>query len=237
MSDTANPEEGQIQKAFREIKTYVLRAGRMTENERRSYAQYRQQWCIPYEHKSLNFTDIFGNTAPVTIEIGFGMGQATAQIAQDHPQNNYLGMEVHVPGVGRLLGEIQKRSLTNLFIIEHDALETVETMVPDNSVSAFHIFFPDPWPKKKHHKRRLVQRPHTDVLAQKLAPGGYVYMATDWDEYAESALAELTATPSLHNRFESYAPHQEWRPMTRFEQKGIEAGHAIHELFFIKDTN
>lgn len=220
---------------IRAIKTYVLRAGRMTESEKRNYSELRQKWCIPYEKKSLNFADLFGNTNPVTVEIGFGMGQATAQIATDNPQMNYLGMEVHVPGVGRLLGEIEKRSLSNLYIVEHDALEVVEAMIPDNSVSAFHIFFPDPWPKKKHHKRRLVQRPHTDLLAKKLSSGGYLYMATDWDDYAETALAELTATPLLKNKFESFAPHQEWRPMTRFEEKGIEAGHAIHELFFVKE--
>jgi tRNA (guanine-N7-)-methyltransferase len=221
----------------RAIKTYVLRAGRMTDNERKNYDELRQRWCIPYEHNTLNFADIYGNTNPVTIEIGFGMGQATAQIAADNPNNNYLGLEVHVPGIGRLLGEIKKRSLSNLFIVEHDALEVIETMVPDNSVNAFHIFFPDPWPKKKHHKRRLVQRPHTDQLVQKLAPGGYIYMATDWDDYAETAIAELTATPHLKNKYDSFAPHQAWRPMTRFEQKGMEAGHTIHELYFVKDKN
>lgn len=230
-SETDKPESTFI----RAIKTYVLRAGRMTENERKNYAELRQRWCIPFEHKLLNFTDVFGNINEVTVEIGFGMGQATAQIANENPEKNYLGMEVHVPGIGRLLGEIKKRSLTNLYIVEHDALEVVETMIPDNSVSAFHIFFPDPWPKKKHHKRRLVQKPHTDLLVKKLAPGGYIYMATDWDEYAETALAELTATKGLKNKFKTFAPHQEWRPMTRFEEKGIESGHAIHELYFVKE--
>lgn len=219
----------------RAIKTYVIRAGRMTESERKNYEELRQRWCIPFGHETLNYADIFGNTNPVTIEIGFGMGQATAQIAAEHPENNYIGLEVHVPGIGRLLGEIKKRSLSNLFIIDHDALEVVDAMVPDDSVGAFHIFFPDPWPKKKHHKRRLVQRPHTDELVKKLAPGGYIYMATDWDEYASSALEELTATPLLHNKYDGYAPHQEWRPLTRFEQKGREAGREIHELFFVKE--
>jgi len=216
------------------IKTYVLRAGRMTESERRNYSDLRQKWCIPFEHKLLNFTEVFGNTNPVTVEIGFGMGQATALIAAANPDKNYLGMEVHVPGIGRLLGEIKNRSLTNLFIIEYDAIEAIATMIPDNSVSAFHIFFPDPWPKKRHHKRRLVQRPHTDLLAKKLSAGGYLYMVTDWDDYAQTALAELSSTPSLKNKFETFAPHQSWRPMTRFEQKGIEAGRQIRELYFEK---
>ena len=219
----------------RSIRTYVIRAGRMTENERRSYEELHQVWCIPFEHRTLNFADVFGNMNPVTMEIGFGMGQATAVLAERNPDMNYLGSEVHVPGVGRLLSEIKKKQLKNLFLIEHDALEILETMIPDNSISAFHIFFPDPWPKKKHHKRRLMQRPHTDLLTQKLAPGGYIYFATDWDEYAESALEELRATEGLHNKYDSYAPHQDWRPRTKFEQKGIDAGREIHELFFEKD--
>ena len=219
---------------FRPVKTYVIRAGRMTDREKINYADLAGVWCIPFEHRTLNFTEIFGNNNPVTIEIGFGMGQATALIAEAHPDMNYLGIEVHKPGVGRLLGEIQKRNLSNLYILEHDALEVLETMIPDNSIEAFHIFFPDPWPKKKHHKRRLLQRPRTDLLAQKLAPEGYICFATDWDEYAESALEELSATPLLENKYQGYAPHQEWRPRTKFEQKGMDAGREIHELVFVK---
>lgn len=233
-NDTENENAPDENKFLRAIKTYVLRTGRMTESEKKNYAELRQKWCIPFENKSINFTDVFGNTNPITIEIGFGMGQATAQIASENPNMNYLGIEVHKPGVGRLLGEIKKRNLSNLYIMEYDALEAIETMVPDNSVNAFHIFFPDPWPKKKHHKRRLVQRPHTDLLASKLASGGYIYMATDWEDYANTAIEELNATPLLQNKYEGFAPHQEWRPMTRFEEKGLEAEHSIYELFFEK---
>jgi tRNA (guanine-N7-)-methyltransferase len=219
----------------RTIKTYVLRAGRMTDSEKRSYEELHQVWCLPFEHKTLNFTEIFGNTNPVTFEIGFGMGHATAAIARANPEMNYIGSEVHVPGVGRLLSEIKKNQLKNLFIIEYDALEILKSMIPDGSIEAFHIFFPDPWPKKKHHKRRLVQRPHTDLLMQKLTPGGYIYFATDWQEYAEEALSELEATDGLKNRYEGFAPHQEWRPRTKFEQKGIDAGRDIFELYFEKE--
>ena len=233
-SDDAVPLSSAIR---RTIKTYVLRAGRMTDNERRSYNELHQVWCIPFEHRSLNYTEIFSNTNPVTMEIGFGMGQATAQIAEAFPSMNYLGIEVHVPGVGRLLSDIRRRQLKNLFIIEHDALETLESMIPDNSLAAFHIFFPDPWPKKKHHKRRLVQRPHTDLLVQKLVPGGSIYFVTDWEEYAYAALAELEATPGISNKYGSFAPHQEWRPRTKFEQKGIDAGRTIYELIFVKDAD
>ena len=133
------------------------------------------------------------------------------------------------------MGEIQKRGLSNLLIIEHDAIEILEQMIPDSSLCALHIFFPDPWPKKKHHKRRIIQRPRTDLLASKLKSGGYLYFVTDWAEYAEFALEELSATQGIHNRYKDYTPHQEWRPRTKFEQKGIEAGRKIFELVFEKD--
>lgn len=216
------------------IHTYVIRIGRMTDAQERDYKELSPLWCIPADGMKLNFAGIFGNTNPVTIEIGFGMGAATADIAEQHPDINYLGIEVHKPGVGHLLGEIKKRNLKNLYIMEHDALEVLEKMVPDNSVNAFHVFFPDPWPKKRHHKRRLVQRPRTDLFAQKLAPGGYFYMVTDWFEYAESALEELTATPGLENRYGKFAEHQAWRPETKFEKRGITESRPITELYFIK---
>ena len=220
---------------YRAVKTYVLRAGRMTSAQERDYAELSPVWCIPFENKKINFLDIFGNTNPVVIEIGFGMGTATAQIAAEHPDINYIGIEVHTPGVGRLLGEIRNRDLKNLYIIEHDALEVLETMVVDGSVNGFHIFFPDPWQKKRHYKRRMIQRPRTDLLASKLAQGGYLYFVTDWQAYADSALEELNQTPTLHNKYESFAPHQEWRPQTKFERKGLEQGRTINELFFVKD--
>ncbi len=219
---------------YRPVKTFVIRAGRLTESEKRNIEELEQVWCIPFEHKTLNFTEIFNNANPVTMEIGFGMGHATSIIAEKNPDMNYLGCEVHVPGVGRLLGDIKNKNLKNLYIIQHDALEILETMIPDDSIEAFHIFFPDPWPKKKHHKRRMLSRPRTDLLAKKLAPGGYLYFATDWQEYAESALSELSLTEGLENRYDGYAPHQEWRPRTKFEQKGLDAGRNIYELIFTK---
>lgn len=219
---------------MRTIHTFVLRAGRMTDSQRRDYETLSGSWCIPYTGQPLNFIDVFNNVNPVTIEIGFGMGKATSIIAENNSHKNYLGLEVHRPGVGRLLGEIREKNLSNLYIVEHDAIEVLEKMIPDNSVASFHIFFPDPWPKKKHHKRRLVQRPRTDLLARKLSPGGYIYMATDWEPYAEFALEELTATVGLKNKYSGYAPHQEWRPETKFENKGLKAERKICELFFEK---
>ena len=221
-------------RVLRTVSTYVLRAGRMTPAQKKAYETHSRTWCIPFANEKLDFSAMFGNNAPVVLEIGFGMKQATSIIAKNNPGIQYIGLEVHRAGVGRLLADIERLELTNLRIIEHDALETLDAMIPDNSVSAFHIFFPDPWPKKKHHKRRLVQRPRTDLLVRKLSPGGYVYMVTDWEPYAEHALDELTETTGLVNKFRVYAPAQAWRPETRFEQKGKQAQRKIHELMFEK---
>ncbi len=231
--DADNQEEKTI---GRNIKSYVLRAGRMTNAQERDYNELSPVWCIPYEEKKINLVDIFGNTNPVVIEIGFGMGHATVKLAEQNPEINYLGIEVHTPGVGKVLGEIKKLSLKNLYIIQHDAVEVLENMIGDSCVNGFHIFFPDPWPKKKHHKRRLVKRPLTDLLCRKLSSDGYVYFVTDWREYAEFALEELTQTEGLKNKFEGFAPKQEWRPETKFERKGLSAERQITELYFIKNA-
>lgn len=231
--DTDSPQPN----VHRTIKTFVLRAGRMTPTQQKDYQELSGRWCIPFGDTPLDYPQIFGNTNDVVVEIGFGMGKATALIAEANPEINYLGLEVHRPGVGKLLGEIRRRNLENISIIQHDALEVLETMVPDSSVAAFHIFFPDPWQKKKHHKRRLVQRPRTDLLARKLVPGGYLYMATDWEPYAEFALEQLEQTPGLKNKYQGFAPHQEWRPETRFEEKGLDKNHVIRELFFVRQED
>ncbi len=221
---------------YRAVRTYVLRAGRMTAAQERNYRELSPVWCIPFSSTKLNFMDIFGNTNQTVIEIGFGMGTATAEIAAANPDINFIGIEVHRPGVGRLLGEIQRRELKNLFIIEHDALDVLEQMVVDGSVNGFNIFFPDPWQKKRHNKRRLIRRPHTDLFAQKLASGGYIYMVTDWLPYAHYALLELSATPALKNKYADFAPRQKWRPETKFERRGINEEREINELYFTKEN-
>ncbi len=218
----------------REVKTYVLRAGRMTAAQEKAYKQLAPVYCIPFENKRINFVDIFGNTNPIIVEIGFGMGDATWQIAKANPNINYIGIEVHTPGVGKLLSEIQKNELKNLYIIEYDAMEVLQNMFGDNSINGFHIFFPDPWPKKKHHKRRMLQRPRTDLLAKKLSAGGYLYFVTDWLEYAEFALEQLTDTPGLKNKYDGFAEPQLWRNQTKFERKGMAADRVITEIFFEK---
>ena len=219
----------------REVKTYVLRAGRMTASQEKAYHELKARWCIPFENKKLNFVDVFGNTNPIIIEIGFGMGDATVALAEANPEINYLGIEVHTPGVGKVLSEIKRRNLQNLYLIEYDAIEVLNHMIGDNCVNGFHIFFPDPWPKKRHHKRRLVQRPRTSLFAQKLAPGGYLYFVTDIIEYAEFALEELTQTEKLKNKYEGFAEPQNWRAQTKFERKGLKAERQITELFFEKE--
>lgn len=220
----------------RKIKSYVLRAGRMTDAQKTAYETFSPKYIIPFAPEPQSPNVFFGNDNPVTLEIGFGMGIATAVIAHDNPEKNYLGIEVHRPGIGRLLWEIENRSLANIRIIEHDAVEAVEKMLPPASLDAIHIFFPDPWPKKRHHKRRLVKRPFTETLTGLLKPGGYLYMVTDWENYAEWALEELRATPGLKNSCEGFAPPAEWRPRTKFEQKGLDKNHNVRELFFIRSS-
>ena len=221
----------------RGIKSYVLRAGRMTAAQRRSYDSLAAEYIIPCSEAPADFNALFGNANPVTVEIGFGMGIATAAIAAANPAKNYLGIEVHRPGIGRLLWEIENQKLANIKIVEHDAAEVFERMIPPSSLEAVHIFFPDPWPKKRHHKRRLVKRPFTETLARALANGGYLYMVTDWEEYGNWALEELSQTAGLKNQYEVFAPPQAWRPRTKFEQKGLAKNHETRELFFIRNSH
>jgi tRNA (guanine-N7-)-methyltransferase len=216
------------------LKSYVIRSGHFTDAQKKAYTSLAEKFVIPFMEEKLDYKKVFANSGNVTLEIGFGMGVTTAEIAQTNPDKNYIGMEVHRPGIGRLLWEIEKRSLSNIRIIEYDAVFAVEKMIPQDSLEAIHIFFPDPWPKKKHRKRRLVQRPFTEILANRLKPGGYLYMVTDWEDYALHALEELTATVALKNAYETFAPPQKWRPLTKFEQKGLTKEHVIREIYFTK---
>ncbi|GBU28352.1 tRNA (guanine(46)-N(7))-methyltransferase [Treponema sp. R8-4-B8] len=216
------------------LKSYVIRSGHFTDAQKKAYALLAEKFVIPFTEEKLDYKKIFSGGGNVTLEIGFGMGVTTAEIAQANPDKNYIGIEVHRPGIGRLLWEIEKRSLANIRIIEYDAVYAVEKMIPHDSLEAIHVFFPDPWPKKRHRKRRLIQRPFTENLASRLKPGGYLYMVTDWEDYALHALEDLNATANLKNAYESFSPPQNWRPVTKFEQKGLTKEHVIRELFFIK---
>ena len=218
----------------RGIRSYALRAGRMTDFQRTSYETLSSRWCIPF-NRDVPFdpAEFFGRQAPLVLEIGFGMGLATAEISAALTDRDFLGIEVHTPGVGKLLSEIEGRGLSNLRILHHDAVEFLDYCVLPGTVSGFHVFFPDPWPKKRHHKRRLIQRPFTDLLASRLSPGGYLYFVTDWEEYAEWARDALDATPGLVNLNPGgWAARAAWRPVTKFEKRAVEDGRTIRELWF-----
>jgi len=215
------------------LKSYVKRCGRTTTAQKNAYDTLSEQYIIPFREEQIDFLKFF-KSSNITLEIGFGSGAATARIAEDNPNKNYLGIDVHRPGIGHLLMEIEKRKLDNLKIIDNDAALVLEKMIPASSLEAIHIFFPDPWPKKRHRKRRLIQRPFTETLANCLMPNGYLYFVTDWEDYALHALEELTTTPSLKNKYENFAVPQDWRPKTKFEQKGLAKGHIIRELFFLR---
>jgi tRNA (guanine-N7-)-methyltransferase len=216
------------------IRSYVLRQGRFSRGQQRAYTDLLPRYGVPFLAEPLDFARLFGRTAPVIAEIGFGMGETTAQIAAEHPENDYLAIEVHTPGVGSLLKLIGERGLSNVRIVQHDAAEVLRDMVPEGSLAGVHIFFPDPWPKKRHHKRRLLQPAFASLVAERLRPGGYLHVATDWHDYAEQALVVLAAIPDLGNCAERFAPRPESRPETKFERRGRRLGHAVWDLLFTR---
>lgn len=215
------------------IRTYVLRSGRMTDAQRKALDDGWPRYGVEFDpSRPLDLAALFGNSNPTVAEIGFGMGLATWKIAADNPATNYLGFEVHKPGVGRLLLEISTRGIGNVRIIGHDAVEAFERMIAPGSFAGLHIFYPDPWPKKRHHKRRLIREGLTELLASRLAPGGYLYFVTDIEDYALWSLDVLGRTPGLRNKFEGFAPRQEWRPETKFEAHAARDGRGLWELMF-----
>ncbi len=216
------------------IKTFVLRSGRMTEAQKRAIAEFGGKYLVAYRPHPLDLPSLFPERKPLVVEIGFGMGAATWQIARDRPQFNYLGIEVHSPGVGRLIMEIRNKGLENLKIIQHDAVEVLSAMIPEESLAGLHIFYPDPWPKKRHHKRRLMRRPIVDLMIGRLAPGAYLYFVTDIEDYAISTLELLSACEGIENAYHGFAPRVEWRPETKFELKAKMADREAFELFFVK---
>jgi tRNA (guanine-N7-)-methyltransferase len=218
----------------RPIRSFVLRAGRISRAQKRALETLLPVYGIPFRPEPLDLDQVFGRAAARILEIGFGMGETTATIAAEHPETDFIGVEVHPPGIGSLLKEIEARGLTNLRIIPHDAVEVLTHMIPPESLDGLHIFFPDPWPKKRHHKRRLIQPPFVTLAADRLKPGGYIHVATDWQPYAEQILAVLSAEPRLENTAEGYAPRPAWRPTTKFENRGLRLGHGVWDLVFRK---
>ena len=216
----------------RAIRSFVRRTGRTTPAQARALAEQGERFLLPYRTQILDLAAVFQRAAPTVLEIGFGMGEATAQIAALMPDTNFLCCEVHEPGVGALLKRIAEQGLTNIRIVQHDAVEVLEHMVPAASLDGVHVFFPDPWHKARHNKRRLIQAPLVQKLASRLKSGGYLHCATDWEAYAVQMLEVLAAEPQLENTAEAYAPRPHYRPLTKFENRGLKLGHGVWDLVF-----
>ena len=216
----------------RAIRTFVRRAGRTTIGQAKAFETFGPRFLVPYQPDLIDFDAVFGRRAPTVLEIGFGMGEATAHIAALMPENNFLCCEVHEPGVGALLKRIGEQGLANIRIVQHDAVEVIDHMLPPESLAGVHIFFPDPWHKLRHNKRRLIQPPLVARLARRLKPGGYVHCATDWEPYAQQMLQVLSGEPLLENTAQDYAPRPHYRPLTKFENRGLNLGHGVWDLVF-----
>ena len=219
------------------VRSFVRRAGRTTLGQGKAMETWGPQFLVPYQPKRLDWRELFGRDAPVILEIGFGMGETTAHIAQVRPEDNFLACEVHEPGVGALLKRIGEQGIGNIRIAAHDAVEVLADMVPPGSLAGIHIYFPDPWHKKRHNKRRLIQSPFVAKLCEALQPGGYLHCATDWQPYAEQMLDVLSAEPALHNTStqpDGYAIKPDYRPETKFERRGLRLGHGVWDLVFAK---
>ena len=204
----------------------------MTRAQRLACDTLLAVYGLPYSLGLVNFDAVFGRRAPTILEIGFGMGETTAEVAARQPENNFLGVEVHRPGVGSLLRRIADRQLENVRIVQHDAVEVVRDMIAPGSLRGIHVFFPDPWPKKRHHKRRLLQPDFVTELAKRLEPDGYLHVATDWQDYAEHILDVLARESLLENTTERYAARPAYRPQTKFEARGLKLGHGVWDIVF-----
>jgi tRNA (guanine-N7-)-methyltransferase len=219
------------------IRSFVLRQGRISNAQRNACERLKPKYGIPFSMEQVNLESVFGRKAPKILEIGSGMGETTATIAQTCPEFDYLAIEVHTPGIGSLLNQIEARQLANLRVIQHDAVEVIRDMLLPESLDGVHIFFPDPWPKARHHKRRLIQPAFILQLCLRLKPNAYIHIATDWEEYAQHILAVLSAEPLLGNTCPDYAERPEYRPLTKFEQRGIKLGHVVRDLIFRRNDN
>lgn len=227
-----NPTQAPNSPGATHIRSFVHRRGHITQGQLDALDRLLDQWSLPYRPQLLDVKAAFNRQAPTILEIGFGMGETTEKIALSRPDDNFLGVEVFNAGVGSMLKRIEASSIGNIRIIQHDAVEVVRDMIAPGSLAGVHIYFPDPWPKKRHHKRRLIQSPFIALLASRLAPGGYMHCATDWEHYAEQMLEVLSAEPQLKNTADGYAPRPEFRPQTKFETRGLRLGHGVWDLMF-----
>ena len=218
----------------RPIRSYVLRQGRTTAAQQRALEELFPKYGLPFQPETIDSGKIFGRIAPLVLEIGSGMGETTAAIARAKPETDFIAVEVHGPGVGSLLNRIAADRLANVRVIRHDAVEVLTRMIPDGALAAIHLFFPDPWPKKRHHKRRLIQAPFVALLASRMKPGATVHACTDWEEYAQQMLQMLSTDRALENTASGYAERPDTRPETKFERRGLDLGHRVWDLVFRK---
>jgi tRNA (guanine-N7-)-methyltransferase len=225
-------DESKPRVPLRPVRSYVLRQSRISRAQERAHAALLPRYGTPYAPHLLDLQALFGRPNRKILEIGFGMGETTAQIAAQHPETDYLAIDVHTPGVGSLLKRIEAAGLTNVRIIQHDAVEVLRTMIAPESLDGAHIFFPDPWPKKRHHKRRLLQPAFVALLASRLRLGAYLHAATDWDDYAAQILEVFSAEPLLINTAADFAVRPAYRPLTKFEERGMKLGHTVRDIIF-----
>ncbi|MGR9086373.1 MAG: tRNA (guanosine(46)-N7)-methyltransferase TrmB [Gammaproteobacteria bacterium] len=225
------------QAPHKSIRSFIRRQGRMTQGQQQALDLYWNDFCLDPE-SSQDYARVFGRHAPLVFEIGFGNGDSLVQMAAENPEINYIGIEVHRPGVGHLMMKLAASGLRNVRIFCHDAVEILEHRIADGSLDGIHLFFPDPWPKKKHHKRRIVRPGFVRLVVKKLKNGGYFHAATDWQHYAESMLAELAEAKGLVNSSQTrdYCSRPSYRPLTKFEQRGMAQGHPIRDLIFRKES-
>ena len=228
----AEAATGDASAHHRSVRSFVLRQGRMSPAQQRACDELLPRYGIAAD-AALDWTAIFGRAAPVVLEIGFGMGETTVAIAAAQPGVDFVGVDMHLPGVGALLRRLEASAITNVRVIRDDAVTMVDRIVP-GSLAGIHVYFPDPWPKKRHHKRRLLKPPFVHALAMRLAHGGYLHVATDWQPYAEEILAALRAEPLLANTCDDFARRPAWRPLTKFEARGVARGHAVFDVLFTR---
>ncbi|EFM19928.1 tRNA (guanosine(46)-N7)-methyltransferase TrmB [Pantoea sp. PNT01] len=234
INDVITPEFDENGRPLRRIRSFVRRQGRLTKGQQQALDTLWPIMGVEYQPEPVDLPALFGREAPVTLEIGFGMGASLVTMAQNTPHQNFLGIEVHAPGVGACLASAKEADVQNLRVMCHDAVEVLEKMIPDNSLRMVQLFFPDPWHKARHNKRRIVQVPFAELVMRKLKLGGVFHMATDWEAYAEHMLEVMNSISGYRNQSEqqNYVPRPETRPLTKFEQRGQRLGHGVWDLMF-----
>jgi tRNA (guanine-N7-)-methyltransferase len=221
----------------RHVRSFVMRRGHLSDAQRDAHASLLPRYGVADGAGPIDFVALFGRRAPVVLEIGFGMGHSTAEIAAARPDTDFLGIEVYTPGVGSLLRTLEARGLRNVRVIQRDAVEVLRDRIAPGALAGVHVYFPDPWPKTRHHKRRLIQPACVAALVTRIAPGGYLHCATDWEPYAEQMLQVLSGEPRLANTADGYAARPDWRPLTKFERRGLRLGHGVRDLMFVRRRN